>query len=99
MFHKILIPTVALVFVTLTAASVVKAQQVAFEPKYDSDYYVTKSQAQAAAKMVKLAGYRCDSISDMHQLLTRAGYVIYCNYFRYEYDIEDKGGQWTVTVQ
>jgi hypothetical protein len=52
-----------------------------------------------AVKMVRLNGYRCDSVNALfHLSWGRPGAVLKCNY-RYTYDIEDKGGHWVVTVE
>ena len=58
-----------------------------------------KVKAQAAATMVKIYGYRCDSISSFMPFILSAGYKISCNNYRYSYELEDKGGRWVVTVQ
>lgn len=57
-----------------------------------------KVKAQAAAKMVKIYGYRCDSISAFRPLIFGTGYAISCNNFSYSYDVKDVGGRWVVTV-
>lgn len=55
--------------------------------------------AQAAVKLVEYFGYRCDSISSFRKAVFSAGeFTLNCNNFRYSYEIKDKGGRWTVTV-
>jgi hypothetical protein len=49
------------------------------------------------AQMVLAAGYRCDTISHARPFVFSSGYELQCNH--YHYDIEDKGGHWTVTVK
>ena len=44
------------------------------------------------------AGYRCDSISHFRSMFFSYGFVVSCNRFRYDYEIEDRGGHWIVTV-
>ena len=51
------------------------------------------------AAMVRLYGYRCDSISSAREWLLSYGYTLNCNGFRYEYELRDKGGNWVVTVK
>ena len=51
------------------------------------------------AIQVKANGYKCDSISSARTMLVSRGFVIGCNHFAYEYEIEDKGGQLRVTVK
>lgn len=54
---------------------------------------------EALAKQVRGNGYRCDSISVARMMLWSRGFVLVCNRFAYEYEIEDKGGRWRVTVK
>lgn len=49
--------------------------------------------------MVRLRGYRCDTVNAARPfLLVGQGFVLDCNGFRYRYSIEDRGGNWTVTL-
>ena len=48
------------------------------------------------ANLIKLWGYRCDSISVARTLMFKPGFKIVCNNYRYKYEIVDKGGIWTV---
>ncbi|MDD9884768.1 MAG: hypothetical protein OXU62_09600 [Gammaproteobacteria bacterium] len=52
----------------------------------------------ALVALVKLHGYRCDSISAARPFVFSRGFTLICNHFSYEYEIEDKGGNWVVTV-
>jgi len=48
--------------------------------------------------MVRAAGYRCDSISALSPLLsTHVGFNVYCNEYRYRYNVSDMGGHYVVT--
>jgi hypothetical protein len=49
--------------------------------------------------LVHYNGYRCDSISAARPGIFHHGYELVCNNFTYTYWIEDKGGQWAVTVE
>lgn len=55
--------------------------------------------ANALAALVRLNGYRCDSISAARKFLSGRGFVLNCNNWSYKYEIEDKGGRWIVSVQ
>lgn len=46
-----------------------------------------------------LAGYKCDSVSSAFIWNFSVGFDLYCNRFRYKYEIADKGGKWIVTVK
>lgn len=54
---------------------------------------------EAAVQMVRLNGYRCDSVSSMQKFLLSRGFHLFCNQFNYHFEIEDKGGRWIVTVK
>ncbi|MCY3970640.1 MAG: LysM peptidoglycan-binding domain-containing protein [Acidobacteria bacterium] len=50
--------------------------------------------------LVRLRGYRCDSVSGAVPSVFRAGrFTLNCNQFRYAYVIEDRGGHWVVRVK
>ena len=48
--------------------------------------------------LVKGYGYRCDILDEADRFLFSPGFELDCNGFRYSYKIEDKGGNWIVTV-
>nr|WP_319556099.1 hypothetical protein [uncultured Vibrio sp.] len=50
-------------------------------------------------RMIQLTGYKCDSISAIREMILSRGFEVVCNNFYYEYEIEDKGGNWVVTLQ
>lgn len=50
-------------------------------------------------RLVRGYGYKCDSISAARPMVFSRGFVLVCNGFAYEYEIEDKGGNWRVTVK
>ncbi len=50
-------------------------------------------------KLIRLTGYKCDSISAIREMMLSRGFAVVCNNFNYEYEIEDKGGNWVVTLQ
>lgn len=59
---------------------------------------VTHKQANGVAVLVRLNGYSCDSISNIRPFVTKSGFTISCNNFSYEYEVEDVGGNFKVTV-
>jgi hypothetical protein len=59
---------------------------------------VTSEQVAALAALVSASGYRCDTVSGATRFIFSHGFNLYCNNHRYSYEIEDKGGRWTVTV-
>lgn len=59
--------------------------------------YVSHHQVEAAVKLVRAKGYRCDSVSSLMPTL-RGGFTLKCNNWRYVYSIADRGGRYVVTV-
>ncbi len=51
-----------------------------------------------AATLVKARGYACDSVSSARKLIAGRGYNLHCNSYRYSYTIEDRGGNWVVSL-
>ena len=64
---------------------------------WDKDY--AQKLANEASALIRRAGYKCDSISSLQRWLLSAGFDVVCNQFRYKYELEDKGGRWTVTLK
>lgn len=58
-----------------------------------------QSLANASAAAVRAHGWRCDSVSSLRSWMFSTGFTLICNNFRYSYDFEDKGGNWTVKIQ
>ncbi|HHX8286271.1 MULTISPECIES: hypothetical protein [Vibrio] len=50
------------------------------------------------ANLIRLYGYKCDSLSALRPMVFSRGFVAVCNRFSYTYEIEDKGGRWVVTL-
>lgn len=47
----------------------------------------------------KSYGYKCDTVSSARPFMNDKGYQLNCNNYRYEYEIEDKGGNFVITVK
>lgn len=60
---------------------------------------VTHELTQMLAALIRINGYRCDSIAAARPFLLSAGFHVYCNKLRYRYELADKGGNWIVTVK
>lgn len=50
-------------------------------------------------QLVRDNGFSCTSVSSARPALMSRGYVLGCNKFSYTYDIQDKGGNWLVSVR
>jgi hypothetical protein len=56
-------------------------------------------QTEKLVRFVRANSFSCDSVSAARPMLTARGYVLVCNNFSYTYDIQDKGGNWLVSVR
>jgi predicted nucleic acid-binding Zn-ribbon protein len=59
---------------------------------------ITAEAKKAAQVAIKLAGYRCDSISYMSRHAFKVGFRVTCNDDRYAYELNDEGGRWVVKL-
>jgi len=68
---------------------------------YTNDWTHSHAQtlADSASALIRVSGYRCDSVSSIQRWVFSEGFSVVCNDFRYKYEIEDRGGRWTVTLQ
>lgn len=49
-------------------------------------------------KLIRAYDWRCDTISGIVPMTRRRGYFVKCNGYMYAYEIVDRGGTWTVTL-
>lgn len=47
--------------------------------------------------VIRLSGYKCDTIDSIQSLMNQNGYHVFCNNFAYHYEVKDVGGMWVVT--
>lgn len=59
---------------------------------------ITAEAKTAAQLAIKLAGYRCDSVSYMGRHVFKVGFRVTCNEDRYAYELNDEGGRWVVKL-
>lgn len=52
-----------------------------------------------AKTLIKSAGYKCDTVDKVNQFIMGRGYTVYCNGFKYSYEMEDVGGRWVITPE
>ena len=70
------------------------------EPDALIDDHMSDVVVESLVALVRLRGYRCDSVSGAVPSVFRAGkFTLNCNQFRYAYVIEDRGGHWIVRVK
>jgi hypothetical protein len=49
--------------------------------------------------VIKAYNYKCDSITSVYEMITSSGFKVYCNHNTYAYEVEDKGGNWVVSLR
>ncbi|MCY3928644.1 MAG: LysM domain-containing protein [Acidobacteria bacterium] len=70
------------------------------EPNALIDDEMSDVVVESLVALVRLRGYRCDSVSGAVPSIFRAGkFTLNCNQFRYTYVVEDRGGHWIVRVK
>jgi hypothetical protein len=57
---------------------------------------ITPQQYEAAANLIRLHGYDCPRADLMIRYAFSEGYEVYCRDGRYEFELENHGGQWSV---
>lgn len=60
---------------------------------------VSAESARAVQKVIRLYGFRCDSVDSVIESSWDGSYSVYCNDYHYRYSIDDVGGNWVVTVK
>lgn len=65
----------------------------------NSSQNVSVESTSAAQTLIKRSGYRCDSVSFIHQSSWDGSYRVTCNDDYYAYSITDIGGNWVVKVE
>lgn len=79
------------------APATAAARPAAAQDAHDACHeYVTDRQRDAAAAMIRRAGYDCRNVAGMCPYLLSEGFTVWCNDYRYEYAIENHGGRWAV---
>ena len=51
------------------------------------------------AQMAQASGWKCDTVSAFQPFMFSHGFTLPCNKYRYEYEIEDRGGNWEITLK
>lgn len=82
----------------LVCASPAFAQSVPVEEDARICCGLSRGLIDPAVALIEAHGWRCDSISAMTPFLTARGFSVDCNHFSYRYNIEDRGGNWEVSL-
>jgi hypothetical protein len=67
------------------------------DAKIDEDVY--PAGINLAVQMIRAKGWKCDSLSDITPFAMSRGFHVWCNKFNYGYEMEDRGGNWEVTLR
>ena len=59
---------------------------------------ITPQQYEAAGAIIRLNGYDCPTVDLMERYVFSEGFTAYCKGGRYEFDLTNNGGKWSVTV-
>ena len=78
----------------------IASYSVEIEPNARIDDQISNKQgvANELASLIRSSGWTCDSIYSIIMWNFSPGFSVYCNGARYSYDVEDKGGNWEVTL-
>ena len=64
----------------------------------DESFEYETSIIESTVGIIRAYGYRCDSISGFFYFITSRTFAVICNESRYRYELEDRGGNWVVTL-
>jgi hypothetical protein len=81
------------------AISEAHAQSVPIEPGAVINKDAPRGAIAPAVELIRAKGWRCDSVSAMIPFIMSRGFSLTCNQFNYKYEIEDRGGNWEVTLK
>ena len=80
-------------------ASIARDSGVRIETDAAIDRYVNAELLRATVAVVRAHGNTCDSVSAFRHWSSTRGMTLKCNIYRYEYELEDHGGKWKMTVK
>lgn len=69
-----------------------------FEADFKINERLTEKNIVGVVGLVVFNGYKCDTLSAITPFAFGTGFYVYCNQYSYSYDVEDKGGNWVVTL-
>lgn len=87
------------VILNLVAPTAIAATPVERDAMIDDKFKGRTDVLEELVTFIKAHGYRCDSISAARPMVFSRGFVVRCNQWAYEFEIEDKGGKWRITVK
>ena len=85
------------VLATPLAAAPLEEDAIYSTSKWSRDHAQTL--ADEASRLIQRRGYRCDSVSSINHSHRTLIFTLTCNGFRYQYEVEDRGGRWVVRLK
>lgn len=82
--------------IALLKARVATKKRYTFKLEASNFKDVSMDAIQEMVELTRNQGYRCDSVLVARKMAFERGFVLACNSGRYEYEIVDRGGNWTV---
>lgn len=95
--NKLVASTIIATSLFVVSMSVMAATPI--EPRAVIDRELSPQIIEGMTALARGRGYSCDSVTVARKMLVGNGFVLVCNNARYEYEIEDKGGNWIFTVK
>lgn len=85
----------------ICAASASTPAPLEKDARYPDEWTAERAQAVAddLSQLIRLNRCRCDSVTSISLWTFRPGFSVWCNDLLYRFEVEDKGGRWTVTVK
>ena len=59
----------------------------------------TPAQRAAAQQLINAFGYDCGDVDVMVPFLVSEGWTVWCNQMRYQFEIANHGGKWSVSAK
>lgn len=95
--NKLVASTIIATSLFVASMSVMAATPI--EPSSAIDRGLSPQIIEGLTALARGRGYSCDSVTVARKMIVGSGFILVCNNGRYEYEIEDKGGNWIFTVK
>lgn len=60
---------------------------------------LTQEEKDLSGRLVKVLGYRCDTVDNARRSVYDGSITVYCNGFSYSYELKNRGGRWQIEVK
>lgn len=90
---------ITLAVALIVLASPLSAQNVKIDHDAIGTQRYSMEELYFVVALINLYGYQCESLSQVHEPFWGEGYNVICDRWRYDYEIRNKGGQWSVAAK